>query len=498
MINISIPAHSRNFIRALVRKHKDFESFRLANGAFDSRNMTHGQQMAAIEAFGLEADVRQHIADMETLQESAPAMVEPAKHAFKPAGGFDPNPVEPAAPASADKQAMADSVLEPLRPFLSPILLGSVSQALQPIIDLAAKPAVETVKTILVDETGAPVAVALPHAVETGDSTIAKVFGLSSRTKHGNHPVSLWNDANTPPIDPFHTYEPVLLAKVMTAVRRHRNLWLAGPGSSGKSTLPQQVAARTGRGFVEIAFNRAVETLDLIGSPALDGKSGQTWRDGVLTQAIRRPGTIILLDEPTFAPPGIMAVLQTLLSSRSLTIQSTGERVPVAHGVVFIVADNTAGYGDDSGVYAGTQQMNGALIDRMARLLRVGYLPAELESQALVNHTGIDGGAARMVVDFVNSARLLSGFENRPMGLRRMVAFVEMVQDSFTSSESFEDTFLTRLPDAEREALRMHYRSAFRGADFERALAGAVPNKPASNAPEQIVARGTFTEQTDI
>jgi hypothetical protein len=488
MLNIVIPGHCRSFIRALVRKHPDFETFRLANGDFDSRNMTHPILMKAIEQFGFEQAVRDHIAGMVSLKGDDIAEGETDAQALQePLRGLE---------ATDEKQAMADSVLEPLRPFLSPILLGDVYKALAPIIDLAAKPPVETVRTITVDETGKAIAVASPHAMETGGSTIAKVFGLA-KGKYTSHAVSLWNDTSAPDIDPYHVFEPLLLAKVMTAIGRHRNTWLAGPGSSGKSTLPRQIAARTGRGFVEIAFNRAVETIDLIGSMALDGKGGMRWADGVLTQAIRRPGTIILLDEPTFAPPGIMAVLQTLLSSRSLTIQATGERVPVADGVCFVLADNTAGYGDDSGVYAGTQTMNSALIDRMARVIRVDYLDAALECQALVNHTGGDVKACRMVVDFVNGARKLPGFENRPMGLRRMVAFVEMAQDGFMLQECFGDTFLTRLPDGEREALKMHYRANFNESDFNKALGGDKPGSASaspSNAPEQVAARAAFPE----
>jgi len=488
MLNIVIPGSCRSYVRALVRKHPHFESFRLANGAFDSRNMTHPILMKAIEQFGFEQAVRDHITGINLLLE--------ANGADMPEGETETETeTETKAQAPDGKQAMADSVLEPLRPFLSPLLLDGVSKALAPIIDLAAKPPVETVKTITVDENGKAIAVAAPHAVETGESTIAKVFGLA-KGKYTSHPVSLWNSASAPDIEPYHVFEPVLLAKVMTAIRRHRNVWLAGPGSSGKSTLPVQIAARTGRGFVEIAFNRAVETIDLIGSMALDGKGGMKWADGVLTQAIRQPGTIILLDEPTFAPPGIMAVLQTLLSSRSLTIQATGERVPVASGVCFIIADNTAGYGDDSGVYAGTQTMNSALIDRMARLIHVGYLDAALEAQALVNHTGADAKACRMVVDFVNGARKLAGFENRPMGLRRMHAFVEMAQDGFALSECFNDTFLSRLPDAEREVLKMHYRANFNELDFGKALAGDKPGSASapSNSPEQVAARAAFPE----
>ena len=199
-----------------------------------------------------------------------------------------------------------------------------------------------------------------------------------------------------------------------------------------------------------------------------------------------------MLDEITSAPAGLLMVLQTLLDMRFLTL-STGERVPCAEGVVFVCGDNTRGFGDTTGLYAGTMTANAALVDRMARMIIVDYLPAALEAEALANHTiTAPRVACDRVVAFVGSARKLPGFEDRPLSLRRMVAFVEMVQDGFTVSDAFEDTFLSRMPDAERAALKMHWSAAFDGAAFAAEMAGAPIPAPASDAPEQVAARGAF------
>ena len=393
-----------------------------------------------------------------------------------------------------DVDGMTSSVLDPLKPFLAPTLLDTVAAALAPIVELAAKPPVEITKTVTLDASGNQVQVQSDDAKRTGSSTLGKLFGLP-RFKHSGMPVSLWDASDAPAIDPFFCPEPIILAKLVSAIdpaigRKPRNVWFAGQAGTGKSTMPEQLAARARRPFVRIAFQRAVEPTDLIGMLGLDGKGGMAWRDGVLVKAIRKPGTIVLLDEVTFAPPGLLAVLQTLLDMRKITLP-TGEVVECAEGVVFVAADNTAGYGDDTGVYGGTTVANAALVDRMARLIRVDYLPRDLEAQALANHTGADKGACLRVVDFVNSARKLPGFDARPLSLRRMVAFVEQVNDGFTVAELFDDCALSRLPDAERETLRMHFKAAFDDKAFQAELQGNVPSV-VSDDPTQAACRAAF------
>ena len=397
-----------------------------------------------------------------------------------------------------DAAALADSVLSPLRPFLSPTLLGNVETALAPIIAAALKPPVERLveTTVTVDASGKLVAPPVIHCKRVGDSTIGKLFGVSGRVKHADKPMSTWNCSTSPAIDPYFVADVGTLARLVSAIdpmlpRKPRNVWLAGPAGAGKTTMPEQIAARAKRPFLRIAFQRAVEPADLIGGNGL--VNGATvWVDGVLTRAIRMPGTVILLDEITFAPPGLAAALQTLLDNRELQLP-TGELVKCADGVTFVCADNTRGFGDESGLYAGTHQANAALVDRMARLIVVGYLPADLEASALANHTGAPRAACERVVAFIGSARKLSGFDAVPLSLRRQVAFVEQVfHDGFTPLEAFDDTMLSRLPDAERETIRAHWKIAFDVAAFSAELKGApVPVAPSTD-PAQAASRSTF------
>lgn len=509
MVHFPIPTKYRDDIRALIRNHADYETFRVAHGAFKSRDISHLNTMLAIETLGLESAVQDILAgngnpaelagmvdrldgldEREEMADDEMAETPTLNQAMAQAGlrMGDPVPLDDSADAA---ETMANTVLDHLRPFISPAILAQVSTALSPIVASALKPPVERTITVTLDANGKAPAMEYPEAKHDGKTTLGKLFSIAPRDRNANYSVQMWDALDAPAPDPYFVAVPSTMAHFVTRAERGRAVWLAGPSGTGKSTMPEQYAAKTRRPFVAISFQRAIDPLDLIGSPALDGKGGEKWRDGLLTRSIRRPGTVILLDEITSAPPGLLMVLQTLLSSRTLTLP-TGERVVAAPGVVFVAADNTAGYGDESGLYAGTMTMNTALVDRFSVVIPVGYMSVPMETQALVNHTQAARPACERVVKFVHSARKLAGFENWPLSLRRMVAFIELLQDGFEVDASFEIAFLTRLPTPEREALRTHYAAVFVAPAIEAEIAGKAPPAAPSSAPAQVDARNAF------
>jgi MoxR-like ATPase len=226
------------------------------------------------------------------------------------------------------------------------------------------------------------------------------------------------------------------------------------------------------------------------------------WRDRIFTQSIRRPGTVILLDELMIAPPGTAAFFQTVLDDKRLTLPS-GEVVPFAQGVVVIVADNSAGYGDETGVYAGVQSANAALVDRCARLIVVDYLSADLEALALHKHTSAPLAACKRLADFaavVRTAAKAAGGEARPFSIRRLVAFVHAVyRDKLDITRAWQVTALSSRPEADRELLVQAIAAHFDAKAFDRELRGmpdasepAAVAAPLSQASEQVGARQAF------
>jgi MoxR-like ATPase len=156
------------------------------------------------------------------------------------------------------------------------------------------------------------------------------------------------------------------------------------------------------------------------------------------------------------------------------TIHATGEVVRCAPGVVFVVADNTNGSGDETGQYAGTNQANAALVNRFKRMVRVDYMSKRQETAALVNHTNVSWDAAEHVTTFMAHARKLPAMEGVVLSLRQMVGFVNTVKDGFNAKSAFEVAILSRLPNAERAALETLATLQWTEA-FENLLLGITP-----------------------
>jgi MoxR-like ATPase len=228
----------------------------------------------------------------------------------------------------------------------------------------------------------------------------------------------------------------------------------------------------------------------MTGGPAVLTDGSTAWVDGALVQAMKRPGMIIVLDELTIAPPGVQALFHGPCSdARSLTLP-TGEVVRCAPGVVFVTADNTFGFGDETGQYAGTHAANAALVNRFKRVIRVDYMSKADEAKAIVNHTGCPKPAADCLAEFVSRARKMPEMENVALSLRQMTGFVQTVQDGFTPKQAASVCFLNRLPSAERAALETLFTLTW-AQEFAALVSGSVvdANNPSQTGPDSAAAK---------
>lgn len=250
---------------------------------------------------------------------------------------------------------------------------------------------------------------------------------------------------------------PTLTGALVAALRRGRSVMLYGPAGTGKTEFAQQIAARYGRPFVRVSCDDQTEAATLTGMTVPDGHGGVTWRDGQLACAIRRPGTVVLIDEPSVARPGALFVLQALLDGdKALHVQETGEVIPAAPGVLFILSDNTNGTGDADGQYEGTRRLNRAFLDRQAVTARFEYLPADQEADVLAKLSGCSGKQAGVLVRFGNATRRAAdkGALSHGLGLRRLTALAEQIADGVDPAVAVQITCIETAPHDDREPLR--------------------------------------------
>lgn len=284
--------------------------------------------------------------------------------------------------------------------------------------------------------------------------------------------LTLTRYSGTATADPHYSPDPKALAALAACDAAGRNVWLYGPAGTGKSSLPAWYAAKLGRPFFRVSFDRSTEPEDLIGGMEPDGKGGMHWRDGVLAQAIRQAGAVVLLDEPTFARPTALAMLQTLLDGgRHLLARATGERIDCAPGVLFVCADNTSGTGDETGQYSGTSGMNRAFLDRMAARVFVGYMDRAKEKAVLAARAGLPEPVAHLLVDFASRTRAAArnGDMAHALGFRRLEAWAGLIGQGLPSADAFAMTCLAGEAPDDEETLRQMATAHLDHAAIDRA-----------------------------
>ena len=317
----------------------------------------------------------------------------------------------------------------------------------QAAVKAAVKAAIEPINAALAAADTPTTEIVLKlFAMPMRQDSCLNVFGIDLLDRKGNPVmVDMWDNAAAPAIDPCYIWSETLLAHLILSQNTSENLWLGGPKGTGKSEAAKQFAARTGRPFTRINFTKHTALEDFVG--ALGLVNGQTeFVEGDFLMAYASPGAIILLDEPTNADPGNLAVLNGLLEPGA-RVNLGGAVRSRAAGVLVLGADNTLGHGDDSGRYAGTRLMNSSLLDRFARVLPMTYLPESVEVDAVVKHTGCTVKLASHVVKCINHARakVESGDIVDAPSLRQIVAFIRALA-GLSVDDAWASTIASKQP----------------------------------------------------
>jgi MoxR-like ATPase len=297
------------------------------------------------------------------------------------------------------------------------------------------------------------------HIAKNIASRMAQVAGMNSAYGMDANQIALdvYDAVDAPAIDKSYIWPDCAVA-VVAQLARGRSAYLWGPASTGKTSFAKQIAANFGRSYVRISCTETTEAETLVGMTVPDtANGGVKWQDGQLTAAIRKPGTIVHIDEVTVARTGALFVLQSVMDEeRAIHIAETGEVVRLAPGVSVILSDNTNGTGDQTGQYESTRIMNRAFLDRAGITCKLDYMDPNLEAKALVARTKCKPQLAALLTRFAQTTRRKadSGDVSHGLTMRRLIALAELITDGMDPNFAFQSAVIETAPFDDREPLR--------------------------------------------
>ena len=301
--------------------------------------------------------------------------------------------------------------------------------------------------------------------------------GVGAFVDFSNLAVEFWGDADAPAVLDDYVFDPENLHQALIALSNPlpHNCWLAGERGTGKTEFVKQVAARLGRKLFRINFDESAERAEFIGGNTIVNGT-VVWTPGSIVKAITYPGAIVLLDEIGFARAQSIATLHALCErtrDRAIVISETGERIPVAPHVAFMVADNSNGHGDN-GNFAGVRQQSTAFIDRFSFTLNFEYLPANEEAALIASRSGLSDAASRMLVDLVNVAREKArmGLLVQAPSLRQLFAWADATQAGLPVATGFKNAVINKFPAETAVELLGIYTATINEVAFKQALEG--------------------------
>lgn len=235
-----------------------------------------------------------------------------------------------------------------------------------------------------------------------------------------------------PKVIPSYKFRSNLFLKMFafwqSDTHTHKGMFIFGHAGSGKSTLPEQLAARLNIPVYRLIGEVDTCTSHLLGT--MDLKNGNTvWIDGPLTQAVRNGGWFVL-EEADFISSSVTSVLHSLIDGGDLLIPDTNEIVKRHETFAFFANANTPGSGSsETRGYVGTRELNAAFLSRF-NFARVGYADADEEFEIL-NSQGLDVPEATMklMIRCANGFRqsFMQGMSTYAFSTRHLISWLEQL-----------------------------------------------------------------------
>jgi len=277
-----------------------------------------------------------------------------------------------------------------------------------------------------------------------------------------------------PKVDTQYVFQPVETEMFVVGLMQGDKLFLHGPKGTGKSTMPEQVAARINMPFQVVNGRRDLETGELLGklSVEIDGATNAAhtvWHDGPVTELCKYGG-LFLKDEISRTPSGVNTSLQKLLEDNGKLYVAdmpgkSEDKLIIPHPWFrFVATDNTVLQGDVSGKYASTLVQDESLLDRFDTVIFMDYLGRKHELAVIQNRAPtIDMQIAEDMVTFAASVRdaYKKGVIQFTMSIRGLIKWAHKIEYWGSTERAFYFTFFNKLIEDDQKLVGEMYVKIF-------------------------------------
>ena len=256
-------------------------------------------------------------------------------------------------------------------------------------------------------------------------------------------------------IDYYHF--PNITSDVIQDIALNKRIAFTGHTGTGKTSLPQQIAARINQPVLRVNLNGQTTISDFVGFWMASGGE-MIWVDGTLPLALRN-GYWLILDEIDYAEPFALAVLNAVLEmDGTLELKEKGHELVIPHPDTRIFATgNTIGaMSEYRGLYQGTNLLNEAFVDRWM-VYQLKYLSPADEAEIVAK--AVPKMNVKITVTLVNVANMVreafeKGEVNCTFSLRRLVDWAEMMIRHRNPLLAAENTIFSKISKDDVETIK--------------------------------------------